>query len=288
MTADRNIQLRVGIFVSSGLILAMFIIFMIGGERGWFDSKYHLYCTFTDVSGLAPGASVSLAGMRVGSVVEVGFPQDLQHREIVVKMEIGTKFSDRIRSDSEASIVTQGLLGDKVISITVGGPDAGPLSDGDHIETAPSDDIYSLGRSAADVINKIRSIGDSVEDILDAVKNGDGAVHALVYDPQGKHLVERLSSAASSLGKAASRIEREGDLAGIMSNIKSASADLKVVMAEVRAGGGTLGGLLVDDSLYNDLRAIFGKINRNILLKTAIRSLMEENDRAVPPTDRLK
>jgi phospholipid/cholesterol/gamma-HCH transport system substrate-binding protein len=57
-----------------------------------------------------------------------------------------------------------------------------------------------------------------------------------------------------------------------------ASANLRDVMERVNRGEGTVGGLMTDPAIYNDLRSLFGRANRNKLLKAVVRSTLEKND----------
>lgn len=278
MIEERAIQIRVGIFVTAGLLLAMLIIFMIGSERAWFERRYSLYCTFNDISGLGKGAPVSLAGMRVGSVHEVRFPEDLQARQIVVELQISEEFRNRIRADSDASIVTQGLLGDKMIAITVGSPGAEPLNDGDELTTTPSGDLYSIGKSANDLVADARKTLGAVQEIVDQAKQGEGLLHALLYDPEGKAVIADLGAGVQSVRRVMDRVEKDEGVGGTLANLQDASHDLKTIMAQIRRGEGTVGGLLTDDAIYNDLRKLFGRANRNWLLRSVVRSLLQQQD----------
>lgn len=284
MIQERATQVRVGIFVSTGILLAMFVIFMIGSERAWFERTYKLYCTFNDASGLGTGAAVSLAGLRVGSVSAVVFPEDLKKKEIIIELELSTKFQDRIRADSKASIATQGLLGDKMVQVTVGTPEAEALGDGDTLLTAPAGDLFSIGQSATDLMTQVREVVTKVSTLVDAAQQGEGVLHSLLYDPQGTELIRDLGASARTIRRLTARIDQQADSAGIgsvVANLEQASSDLRVVTGQIRRGEGTLGALLTDNAIYNDLRSLFGRANRSVVLKSVIRSMLRERERTV-------
>jgi len=276
---DQSIQIRVGIFVSAGLLLAMVIIFMIGSERSWFEKKYRLVSRFEDVSGLGQGASVSLAGIRVGSVKRVGFPADLHNKQLVVEMQISREFQDRIRKDSRATIVTQGLLGDKMVMVTVGHADAPALNDGEVLETTTVGDFNSIGENAHHVLMRADHILENVDKLIADAKEGEGLVHTLLYDPIGKDLLHAVADSAHSFERLANRLEREARVAKIAGNLENASGDISQITSQIRRGEGTIGGLLSDETIYNDLRALFGHANRNVVLKAVVRSLVRANEK---------
>lgn len=283
MLQDRAVQVRVGILVSAGLLLAMLVIFMIGSERAWFERKYTLYCTLTDVGGVGPGTAVSLAGMRVGSVTAVGFSPDGDKKELIVQLEIANQYQDRIRRDSKASVASQGLLGDKVLSLSVGSPGHDPLKDKDFIETEPSTDLLSQGASVRDLMGKAVQTMDAVQKLVAAVDRGEGMLAALLHDPEGAVVVKDLASGARSFRRMAGKLEGEAGTVGlgqVMQNLESASRDIRNITAQIRRGEGTLGALLSDNSIYQELRTMFGKAGRNLVLKSVVRDMIRENERA--------
>lgn len=280
MIDEKTLHVRVGIFVTAGILLAMVIIFMIGSERAWFESKYRLYSTFSDVSGVGPGAAVSLAGMRIGSVARVHFPEDLERKEVIVELQLARDFQDRIRADSEASIVTQGLLGDKQVIITVGGAEAEPLKDGEHIQSKAAGDFASIGKNASELIVDVSDVMKEFKTALDNAKEGKGVLHALLYDPEGGELISDISAGVRSFRRLAHRFEKE-DVGRAMANLEQASRDIKIITGQIRRGEGTVGGLLTDASIYNDLRSLFGRANRNVVLKGVVRSMLRERERTV-------
>ena len=103
-------ELRVGVFVLVGLaVMALAIFYVTGG--GTFSPKYRLTTYLPEVEGLQVGAPVSLSGLQVGNVESIALnknPEDKVHN-IAITMRIEKKFQDNIRTDSMASLVTQGL-----------------------------------------------------------------------------------------------------------------------------------------------------------------------------------
>jgi phospholipid/cholesterol/gamma-HCH transport system substrate-binding protein len=298
-------EFKVGLFVSAGLLLAMIIIFMIGSDNRIFHRQYTLYANFETISGLRVGAPVQLAGLKVGFVDGIRFPDNPASKNIGVVLRIERQYQKRIRSDSEATVETQGLLGDKFIYISVGSEEAPVIPDKGILPSKETTSIFSLadkaGRimdnlgEASETVNKllssvkggeggdIRRIVTSVRKTVEQVEKGDGLMHAIIYDPKGKKLVSDLGDTMSSLKGIVSGAEEEskGQMGGMITNLKYASRDLRQIMESIRKGEGTLGKMIMDPALYDDLRTLIGRVNRNKLLKAVIRSTMKENDRQV-------
>src|SRR5688500_19159767 len=112
-------ELKVGVFVFVGILALGAMIIILGSKQDMFARQYPLWTEFKEVSGLAVGAPVRLAGVNVGIVDRIDFPQEGK-TDLRVLLMIRTDVRERIREDSRASISTQGVLGDKFISLTLG------------------------------------------------------------------------------------------------------------------------------------------------------------------------
>ncbi|MBI4365693.1 MAG: MCE family protein [Deltaproteobacteria bacterium] len=274
MLEERAIQIRVGLFVLTGALLAGIIIFMLGSEREWFRRKYALRVRFEDIGGLQVGAAVQLSGMRVGSVKDIRFPGVPEERHIEVILKIDRRYQTHLRKDSLATIQTQGLLGDKFVQLTMGSPGAPALVSGDDLAVGAAQGMDSLMARSEELLDEVRNAASLIKDFF-RDRSPDSVAHLLFYDPRGRTLFEDMSRSVRSLSRTLARFESEtvaGDLA-------DAAADVRAVTGQVRRGEGTLGGLLTDASIYHDLRSLFGKANRSLLLKTIVRSTLRENDR---------
>ncbi len=108
-------------------------------------------------------------------------------------------------------------------------------------------------------------------------------VHALLYDPKGKAVVSDIGSSLAMLRDIIGRVndadKENGEISGVLKNLRVASNELKEITERVNRGEGTVGGLVNDPSIYNDIRSLLGRANRNKLLKAVIRSTLAENDK---------
>lgn len=131
----RTIEISVGAFMLAG-ILAMFVLALkvSGLSSTATHQTYTVYAMFDNVGTLKARSKVVLAGVVIGKVTHVTL--DKKTYMAKVEMEINSSV-DNIPLDSTASIVTSGLLGEKYISISVGG-DEQFLKNGDRIEDTQS------------------------------------------------------------------------------------------------------------------------------------------------------
>ena len=133
-------ETTVGIFVTIGVLLMGYMTVKLGHVSFLGDNYYTLSAPFTSVSGLRIGSAVYVLGIEIGRVEDVSMDQESQKAIVVMKIQKGVKIYD----DAIASIKTEGLIGDKYISIDPGGGGTLLASDGTITETQPAIDIAEL------------------------------------------------------------------------------------------------------------------------------------------------
>lgn len=298
-------EVRVGIFVVAGLLLGMVVLFQVGSQHEMFKRQYTVYASFRDISGLRTGAQVQLGGLNVGYVDDIRFPKELLKKDITVVLRINRHFQDRIRADSIATVNTQGLLGDKFIYISVGSEDQPVIPEKEFVPSKETTSIFALadkagkimddlGEAAQTINSLLKSVegekeGDlkatikSIRHTLEQIEKGKGTIHALIYDPKGEELVRDLAETVKTVKEIASGAEAETKqkTAGLISNLRHASVDLREILGAIRRGEGTMGMLIRDPGLYNDLRTLLGRANRNVLMKAVVRATLRENEQEV-------
>ncbi|TXH04337.1 MAG: outer membrane lipid asymmetry maintenance protein MlaD [Nevskiaceae bacterium] len=119
---SRTLEILVGFFVCLGLAAVFILTFRVAGLNGVEGGHgYTVTASFDNIGGLKPGAAVTLAGVKVGRVRNIGI--DPSNFEALVTMEISDHYNN-IPADSIGKILTAGLLGEQYISLDVGGADA--------------------------------------------------------------------------------------------------------------------------------------------------------------------
>jgi phospholipid/cholesterol/gamma-HCH transport system substrate-binding protein len=282
-------ELRVGLFVLVGLLILAVGIFYITGA-GFLGPKYHLKTFLGDVSGLANGAPVRLDGVEIGNVDmirivprEPGKTPD-RLRSIEVGMRLDRKFQPDILTDSTATLVTEGLLGNRYLNIQRGYTGT-PLKEGQAVAGAQE-------KSIKDVMDTFTGLTVDVQQMLADVKAGKGNLGKLLNDEEAyNHLNSVLGKAdiiASNIrdGRGtAGRLLMTDELytkvnkgvdqvTGMLDDLKAQKGTIgkllydptlydqakealdngNVILSDVRAGKGTLGKLATDDTLYTKLK----------------------------------
>jgi phospholipid/cholesterol/gamma-HCH transport system substrate-binding protein len=119
----------------------------------------------------------------------------------------------------------------------------------------------------------------SLQDVTDNVRSGPGIAHAIVYDgDMSKNAAGALEEVHRDLqairegnGIAHALLYGDDNTQHVMTNLNAMSDDLRVIIAGVRAGKGTIGALLVDPSVYEDIKSAVGNVERNQVLRALVR-----------------
>jgi phospholipid/cholesterol/gamma-HCH transport system substrate-binding protein len=131
MRSNRAVEFSTGLFVLLGFAALFFLVTQITNrELSTNGGSYGVQAQFENIGTLKVGAAVSMAGVTIGRVESIRFDQTVY--KAVVQMRINSSF-DRIPQDSDASIMTAGLLGGQYVGITAGGAEEF-LKEGSRIE----------------------------------------------------------------------------------------------------------------------------------------------------------
>lgn len=357
MTSKRGRTLKVGVFAAGALVLSIIAVFLIGDNRRSWDSKRHYTARFKDVGGLKPGSPVRMGGIDVGQVTAVGHDaKNANDSLIYVSVAVAKSEAVRVKPDTKAKVVGKGLLGDKMIVLEGGDPNADPAPDDSPIasEIDAKDFMGRLDEISAKAdltMEAVRKTSESLADpqmaddlkgsvkalrvILEGVANNkDGAAHKLVFDPEEGKRIERIlvnlettsanaARASADAREIANRAKtgpglvhtlvydeqlasgttgtmvelhnslealRTGNGLGhaivygddntqhVMGNVNAMSDDLREIVSNMKAGRGTIGALLVDPTVYEDIKALVGNVERNQVLRALVRYSIKQTE----------
>ena len=290
--AGSALQLRVGAFVLASLIVFVGLVYMLGRSAGLFERQYRLVASFSQIGGLIQGATVRLAGVPVGRVGTVRLPEAGSNK-VQVDLLIARRVQDRIRADSVARIETLGLLGDKIIDVSLGSPGAAALPDGAELRTEEPFDTARLTQQGAELLRNLvdlsgelrtalagitgSSAGADAAETLRALRSlateierGQGALHRLVYD---RKLGSALADAGETLrqvGETVRRLDRAladpqtanlaGEAGRTLSEARAAAERVNRILREVEEGRGTLHALIYDEGrMLKDLEGVLAR-----------------------------
>lgn len=130
MKSSNQVEIAAGIFLLLGIAALIFLAVQATDTSGIKSREtYAVNAYFTNIGGLKIRAPVAMAGVTIGRVDSIELDQETLEARVV--MQIDTEYDD-LPSDTSASVLTSGILGDQYVGLEPGGaPDA--LNDGDRI-----------------------------------------------------------------------------------------------------------------------------------------------------------
>ncbi len=293
-------QLRVGVMVLVSLMVFAVAIFFIGGQTGFFTSRYSLKTYFSSAGGVREGSEVRLAGIPVGNVRKIRIsPFSDPSRAVEIDLRVSKRYQDQIRGDSVASLETAGLLGEAYVDISRGTPAKEMLHDGDMVTGHEEPDIKAIVSNANDVVSNLRVLSSTLNNITTEIKSGEGSVGKLIYDPgfynrlnatteSAQKIVQSVQQGQGSVGKFLTDEELynrtvrtvnhldevindiqhgNGSMAKfiqdptVYNNVKEMTAKGNTLIDNINKGQGTLGKLVTDDTLYTKLNSTITHVN---------------------------
>jgi phospholipid/cholesterol/gamma-HCH transport system substrate-binding protein len=256
-------ELRVGLFVLIGLFVLAVGIFYVTGGGNVLSPKYRLKTYLPEVSGLAIGAPVRLDGVEIGNVESIkllprtpGRVSD-KNRNIEVGMRVDRRFQNDILTDSAASLVTEGLLGNRYVNIKRGLTGVS-LKEGQEVPGTEEKAMKEVVERSAELLGNLQALSADVRDLIAGVKQGQGSLGKLLTDEQayrhlnnilakGDELVSNVQAGEGSIGKLIVSDE-------MYNKVDKGLDNVNVILADVRAQKGTIGKLLYDPTLYDQAK----------------------------------
>lgn len=284
-------ELRVGAVTLLSLLVLGVTILYVGAGGSPLQPRYELRALMSDVNGLKPGAPVRVGGVEVGAVTAVDFGDERARGLVEVSMKIDHRVKDRVTTESQATLGSLGLLGEKAVDIT-SSPRGTPLEDQAYVAAASEDPFKGLLSDASDSTAHLRRI-------LSRMDAGEGLVGKALRDDELytrmvdvsvrlQSVMSKLESETGPLGRLVNDSEMSARMAGSMrgieavvkrietgegalgalskdpqfaSQLKSAVRRLDDVMGRLERGEGTAGKLLKDDALYQRLSDVSSRLD---------------------------
>jgi phospholipid/cholesterol/gamma-HCH transport system substrate-binding protein len=191
---------RLGAFIVATLAVLAAGVFVIGGREYLFTSTYDLKAQFENVAGLAEGADVQVGGVHSGNVLHILLPHKPGDKVIVV-MELNKSSQEIIKSDSVASIETEGMLGNQYVAISFGSAGQAEVKDGDTIQSVPPLQMGELLAKASAILDSSQqailnttAATAHLNSVSAKIDSGQGTVGSLVNDKQVYNNLEQTTA----------------------------------------------------------------------------------------------
>jgi len=150
---NRTLEIGVGLFLLAGILALLLLALRVSGlSPSASGDSYKLYAYFDNIAGLTVRSKVTMAGVTIGKVTAIDLDRDSFTGRVTLQLE---KRVDNLPTDSTASILTSGLLGEKYIGLSVGGEQT-LLKDGGTIHDTQSSLVLEdlIGKFLLNTVSK--------------------------------------------------------------------------------------------------------------------------------------
>jgi phospholipid/cholesterol/gamma-HCH transport system substrate-binding protein len=241
--AENRRAITVGIFLALGLIIFIVGVFTLGGQSKSFSKSIHISAVFDDVAGLKAGNSVWFSGVKVGSISKISF---IGPAQVDVIMRIDESSQQYIHRNAEAHIGSDGLIGNKIIVIDGGSPQAPEISDGNVLQAEKLLSTDDLMKTLQQNNENLLAITTNFKLLSRKILQGQGAVGTLMTDStaglQLRASIANLQAAtasaaqmAVSLNKFSAKLNTKGGFADKVFTDTSTFPKIQAAVAQLKA-----------------------------------------------------
>lgn len=276
---ERALRLRVGLFVLVALASFLGLIYLLGARARLFEARYTVHADFMEIGGLIEGATVRLAGVQIGRVTGVELPAK-PGGKVRVDMSITRQYADLIRRNSVARIETQGLLGDKIVEITVGSAEAAPVRAGEVIAARDPTDVGQVLTEGAATVKNVAALTESLRAMAETLNRTRIAEDVADTVAAARGAADRFGRTADQFGRAAEQVSSTAqalarDAGAVLADARQVTSQVGRIVDEVEKGRGWAHVLL-----YEEPQAL-RRLNELIAATQAVLDRVEHGQSAV-------
>ncbi|PRZ23413.1 MlaD family protein [Flavobacterium granuli] len=195
MHKESSFTWKLGMFVTIGLVLFIGTIYFIGKQKNLFGATFNLKSQFKTVSGLKVGNNVRFSGINVGTVDGIELIND---SSVVVKLVLRKEVQQFIKTDARAAIGSDGLMGDKVLTIYPGTLSKNTIKNNGTIASNKAIEMEDIMKGVKTTLDNATIITDQLAEFSYKINNGKGTLSKLLSDEKmGQKLDASLSNLES-------------------------------------------------------------------------------------------
>ena len=200
-------KFRLGLFIIIGIGLFVLGIFIIGKQKNLFNPVFSLKANFHNVSGLQVGNAVRFSGINIGTVDNITIINDSTVKvEMLIKKEV-LKF---IKTDSQAAIGSEGIIGDKVVVITQGYLSNKIIKSGQIITSVEPIETDAIMRSLKITADNAALASNDIVGIVSKINKGEGTLGRLIQD---KSMANNIDQTIVNLKKSSKSLDENMEAA---------------------------------------------------------------------------
>jgi phospholipid/cholesterol/gamma-HCH transport system substrate-binding protein len=240
-TAENKRSIIVGVFVLLGVAVFVIGVLTLGGQQKSFVKSIHISSVFNDVSGLKKGNNVWFSGVKVGTIKNIHFTGPSQ---VDVIMSIDASTQQYIHRNAGVRISSDGFIGNKIIVIDGGSPQAPMVRDGDVLQSEKLLSTDDIMKTLQQNNQNLLAITTDFKSLSHQILAGKGTVGALLAD--------------STMGNQLKQTMR--NLQAATQNAANMSSQLNNFSNKMNTKGGFADNVLTDTITFNRIRASVSRL----------------------------
>ncbi|MGZ3763262.1 MAG: MlaD family protein [Mucilaginibacter sp.] len=264
--AENRKAIIVGIFLALGLVVFVVGVLTLGGAEKTFSKSIHIRATFDDVAGLKKGNNVWFSGVKVGTISDIRFTGPSQ---VDVKMSVDEKSQQYIHRNAGVKISSDGFIGNKIIVIDGGSPQAPIVQDGDVLQSekllSTDDMLKTLQQNNINLL----SITKDFKELSHRILQGKGTVGALLADStmglQLRSAMKNLQATTQTAANMAVQLDKFGK--------------------KLNTKGGLADNLLTDTATFNKIRTSVAQLQKAVTSASELTQNLNTASKKLTTTD---
>ena len=249
---SQNFKIRLGLFVAGGLALFVIAIFIIGKQKNLFNPVFKLSTTFYNVSGLQVGNNIRFSGINVGTVDNITI---INGSTVKVDMLIRKEIKQFIKTDCKVAVGSEGLIGDRLLTISQGSPGAPLVKDDQLLSSSEPVETDAIIASLQVSAGHAEVITQQLAEVMLKINSGRGTLGRLIHDSiiarninktianfqtTSKDLDETMKATKTNISAIMESFQKTAG------NAEVSTKQLEEIMVNMNSGKGTLGRLIRD------------------------------------------
>ena len=278
MSDTKTNNIKLGLFVLSGLLVLVITLYMIGSKRSVFSKTIEIGAVFQNVNGLMPGHNVRYGGIDIGTVQKIIFESD---SAITVKMIIEKKMAPYIKKNAIASIGTDGLMGNKLVNINSLPAPSPSIEEGDVLLSLRPVESDEMIRTLNETNDNLAVITSDLKGLVQRFNKNNNLI-TLISDSA---VIKNLRQSIQSINSATNNIDNftkdinditngvQNGLTILLTNLQRLSDSLNAATNNINQfssllvnGQGTAQALLTDTIMKNDFNETLNQLKKSSFL----------------------
>lgn len=269
--------LKVGLLTLAAMASVVVMSLKITQNQSGFGKHVTYKTLVKDASGIFEKTPIKVAGINAGKIKSI----ELAGRDALITFEILEKV--KVTPNAKLKIKSVGLLGDKFIDIDLGAETNEQLPEGSFITTEGGEGFDSLAKDASAVLKDVKEITAGIKEalrddegrnvvkqIVENINEVTASLRRITDSNEEKvnKIIDDIEQLSSQLAHETDRYQKDSLMADlskigpILDKVDATVSDLRVIVADVKDGKGTVGKLLRDDAVVDQVSQTLSSVNR--------------------------